>query len=183
MHFPRSFLHLAAVIAVSAGALLVNAPANAGGWHGGGWGWGGPRVALSFGWPLYYPYYAPRYYAPAYYPPYAYAPPRYPNYPPSGPYPSYGGYPPSGPYPSYGNNPPSGPYPSYGNGPPQNGYSAPGGYPPPPPQDMAQSAAPAQQTWYYCDNPQGYYPDVETCSSQWRPVPASPAGPPTPPPQ
>ena len=171
MGSPRRFLHLAAVIAVGVGALLLNSPANAGwhgGWHG-GWGWGGPRVALSFGWPLYYPYYAPRYYyPPAYYPPYAYGPPSYPSYgPPS--------------YPSY---PPAGPYPSYGNYPQQNGYSNPGNYPPPPPsQDMAQSGGPGQQTWYYCDNPQGYYPDVETCNSQWRPVPASPAGPLGPPPQ
>jgi hypothetical protein len=30
----------------------------------------------------------------------------------------------------------------------------------------------ASNTWYYCDNPQGYYPTVQTCSSGWRPVAA-----------
>jgi hypothetical protein len=39
----------------------------------------------------------------------------------------------------------------------------------PPPQE----GAPPAQSWYYCDNPQGYYPYVQACASGWRPVPVS----------
>jgi hypothetical protein len=46
------------------------------------------------------------------------------------------------------------------------GYYAP---PAPPPQGLAPP-----QYWYYCDNPAGYYPYVQTCPSQFRPVPATP---------
>jgi hypothetical protein len=28
----------------------------------------------------------------------------------------------------------------------------------------------AQTTWYWCDYPQGYYPNVQSCSTQWRTV-------------
>ena len=28
--------------------------------------------------------------------------------------------------------------------------------------------------WYYCNNPEGYYPDVQQCPGGWRTVPASP---------
>jgi hypothetical protein len=28
--------------------------------------------------------------------------------------------------------------------------------------------------WYYCRNPRGYYPYVQTCRGQWEPVPAQP---------
>ncbi|MGH6976423.1 MAG: hypothetical protein ACREED_05285 [Stellaceae bacterium] len=42
--------------------------------------------------------------------------------------------------------------------------------PPPPPTPLAPQA----QTWYYCDNPQGYYPYVSNCTSGWRQVPARP---------
>jgi len=44
----------------------------------------------------------------------------------------------------------------------------------------APSIAPKQhlpsgtQSWYYCDNPKGYYPYVSSCSSGWRQVPARP---------
>jgi len=31
------------------------------------------------------------------------------------------------------------------------------------------------QDWYYCDNPQGYYPFVAVCTSGWHAVPATPA--------
>jgi hypothetical protein len=34
--------------------------------------------------------------------------------------------------------------------------------------------APASATYYYCDNPPGYYPTVQTCASQFRQVPAPP---------
>ena len=39
----------------------------------------------------------------------------------------------------------------------------------------APAAAP--QYWYYCQNPQGYYPYVSQCASPWQKVPAgAPAG-------
>jgi hypothetical protein len=51
--------------------------------------------------------------------------------------------------------------------------------PPPTPQGL-----PPAQNWYYCDNPQGYYPYVASCNGPWRPVPTSPppGGPPGAPP-
>ena len=63
------------------------------------------------------------------------------------------------------------PYPSYDPYyyPPYPAYYA----PPPGPQPQAPvqaTGAPPPQYWYYCDNPQGYYPHVQTCSSAWRPV-------------
>ena len=30
--------------------------------------------------------------------------------------------------------------------------------------------------WYYCNSPQGYYPYVRMCNSQWQTVPANPDG-------
>ena len=51
---------------------------------------------------------------------------------------------------------------------------------PPPPQPQA-----LPPTWYYCDNPAGYYPYVPECPSGWKTVPATPAPStpaPTPPP-
>ena len=42
--------------------------------------------------------------------------------------------------------------------------------PPPQPAYVSQPA----QTWYYCDNPKGYYPYVASCSGAWRQVPAQP---------
>jgi hypothetical protein len=29
-------------------------------------------------------------------------------------------------------------------------------------------------TWYYCENPQGYYPYVKACAGSWKQVPAEP---------
>lgn len=60
----------------------------------------------------------------------------------------------------------------------------------PPATVAAPPAAPAPQMWYYCDNPAGYYPYVQTCSQPFRPVvptqqqaaPAAPAAPVAPPP-
>jgi hypothetical protein len=51
--------------------------------------------------------------------------------------------------------------------------------PPPVPTGLP----PAQQ-WYYCDNPQGYYPYVASCNGAWREVPTTPppGQPPAPPP-
>jgi hypothetical protein len=73
-----------------------------------------------------------------------------------GPY--YGGYP-------YGYYPPPVVY-----APPPVVYQPPVYAPPPPQQPVAQQA----QTWYYCDNPKGYYPYVQQCSSGWRQTPAAP---------
>jgi hypothetical protein len=76
-------------------------------------------------------------------------------------------------------------YPDYGPYPYPDAYSAPypdaypDAYPPTaypnesPPDRGASSAAPAA-TWYYCDNPQGYYPYVRSCNQPWQSVPASP---------
>ena len=47
--------------------------------------------------------------------------------------------------------------------------------PPPTPAGM-----PPAQSWYYCDNPQGYYPYVASCNGPWRPVAATPSPPPPP---
>lgn len=48
----------------------------------------------------------------------------------------------------------------------------PGAYPTPP----AYGVPAPPPAWYYCDNPQGYYPYVQACSSGWRQVPAAPPG-------
>ncbi len=66
-------------------------------------------------------------------------------------------------------------YPGYYPGP--YAYGPPVVYAPPPviyQQPQISYAAPPQQSWYYCDNPQGYYPNVSACASGWRAVPASP---------
>jgi len=49
----------------------------------------------------------------------------------------------------------------------------------PPAYYVPAPAAPAPvaeqpQSWYYCDNPKGYYPYVATCAAGWRQVPAQP---------
>lgn len=33
-------------------------------------------------------------------------------------------------------------------------------------------APPPAQSWYYCNNPPGYYPYVPQCSVPWQPMPA-----------
>jgi hypothetical protein len=49
-----------------------------------------------------------------------------------------------------------------------------------PPAIIVQQAPPVPtglppaQSWYYCDNPQGYYPYVAACDGPWRQVPATP---------
>ena len=40
--------------------------------------------------------------------------------------------------------------------------------PPPVPTGL-----PPAQSWYYCDNPRGYYPYVAACNGPWREVPAT----------
>jgi hypothetical protein len=37
--------------------------------------------------------------------------------------------------------------------------------------------APPAAVWYYCDNPQGYYPNVPVCQTPWHAVQATPPGP------
>lgn len=42
---------------------------------------------------------------------------------------------------------------------------------------VAEPAPPASASWYYCANPQGYYPYVENCPGGWQAVaPRPPAG-------
>jgi hypothetical protein len=36
------------------------------------------------------------------------------------------------------------------------------------------TSVPPQHYWYYCDNPQGYYPYVQQCPGGWRPVTPTP---------
>jgi hypothetical protein len=77
------------------------------------------------------------------------------------------------PYGPYGPYAPYAPYPYY-NGPPPPAY-----YPQPTPPPQAQAApqasgAPPPQYWYYCDNPKGYYPQVQNCPTAWRQVAAPP---------
>ena len=57
------------------------------------------------------------------------------------------------------------PYPAYG-----------------PPVVQTAPASPPAAVWYYCDNPQGYYPNVAVCSGPWRTVQAAPAPAPSQPP-
>ena len=40
-----------------------------------------------------------------------------------------------------------------------------------PPAPAPSYIAPPPQFSYYCDNPQGYYPNVPSCSTPWREVP------------
>jgi hypothetical protein len=46
-------------------------------------------------------------------------------------------------------------------------------YVPPQPRSYVSNG---NQSWYYCDDPRGYYPNVQTCNQGWREVPARPAG-------
>jgi hypothetical protein len=63
-----------------------------------------------------------------------------------------------------------------------------GGYPPTvvtvpvtPPVYIQQTPPTTQQYpsgyWYYCNNPQGYYPYIKQCSSAWQPVNPTPPAP------
>ena len=46
----------------------------------------------------------------------------------------------------------------------------------PAPGYLPASAAPQQQFWYRCGNPEGYYPYVRNCMTGWEQVPVAPAG-------
>jgi hypothetical protein len=73
---------------------------------------------------------------------------------------------------------PFGPYwgPYWGSYPYAYPYRYPYAYPPvvvqPSPQVSVQPSPP--HYWYYCDNPQGYYPYVGRCPGGWRPVSPTP---------
>jgi hypothetical protein len=73
---------------------------------------------------------------------------------------------------------PFGPFwrPYWGSYPYAYSYAYPYAYPPvvvqPSPQVSVQPPPP--QYWYYCDNPQGYYPYVQQCAGGWRPVSPTP---------
>ena len=43
------------------------------------------------------------------------------------------------------------------------------------PPVVAAPAQPPAAVWYYCGNPGGYYPYVQTCQVPWQTVPAMPA--------
>lgn len=45
-------------------------------------------------------------------------------------------------------------------------------YPDPYPPATILEAPPAQQVWYYCPSPAGYYPYVPRCAYPWQTVPA-----------
>lgn len=51
---------------------------------------------------------------------------------------------------------------------------APSYVPPGPAYGPGPAPAAAPATWYYCDAPAGYYPYVQHCRTEWRPVPATP---------
>ena len=40
--------------------------------------------------------------------------------------------------------------------------------------ETAEPAPPASASWYYCADPQGYYPYVERCPGGWQAVPPRP---------
>lgn len=47
----------------------------------------------------------------------------------------------------------------------------------PPPDAGPGPAVPQQQSWYYCDAPQGYYPYVRSCTHPWQAVAPTPPPP------
>ncbi len=68
-------------------------------------------------------------------------------------------------------------YPPYYYAPPPVVYTPPPVYyvnpPAPAPSGPASTSS---QYWYYCDDPQGYYPYVAQCNAAWRQVAPQPAG-------
>jgi hypothetical protein len=110
-----------------------------GGWHGGGHGFhGGPRFSVGFGFPGFYGFG---------YPYYGYG--GYPYY--SAPY--YAAYP-------YYDAAPYSYYPSDSGYPDQGNYSQRG--------DMSSGAPPSEpQYQYYCPEPAGYYPQLQSCPKGW----------------
>jgi hypothetical protein len=45
-----------------------------------------------------------------------------------------------------------------------------------PPVYIEQGQSSPQQYWYFCSEPQGYYPYVKQCASGWQQVAPQPAG-------
>lgn len=45
-----------------------------------------------------------------------------------------------------------------------------------PPVYIEQDPLPVQQYWYFCGNPQGYYPYVKQCPAGWQQVMPQPPG-------
>ena len=56
-------------------------------------------------------------------------------------------------------------------------YAAPPVVIPQEPQTYVQPEQPKENYWYYCQNPQGYYPYVKTCPGGWMKVVPQPAPP------
>jgi hypothetical protein len=57
---------------------------------------------------------------------------------------------------------------------PAYAYSAPIIVNQPPTVYIERDPQPASGYWYYCRNPQGYYPQVPSCPTPWQQVPANP---------
>jgi hypothetical protein len=55
----------------------------------------------------------------------------------------------------------------------QQGYAAPPAYAAPAYGPPPAAAAPNPGYWYYCNDPQGYYPYIRECGGQWQTVPAN----------
>jgi hypothetical protein len=55
-------------------------------------------------------------------------------------------------------------------------YGEPYAYPPVviAPSTQVSVQPPPQASWYYCDNPRGYYPYVQQCPGGWKPVAPTP---------
>lgn len=55
-------------------------------------------------------------------------------------------------------------------------YGYPYAYPPVvvAPSTQVSFQPPPQASWYYCDNPRGYYPYVQQCPGGWKPVAPTP---------
>jgi hypothetical protein len=136
---------LAIVAAASIATMFGLRPAEAHDhWHHGGYGYGGPRVSLSFdvwrGGYWHRGWYGPRY--------------------------GWWWVVPSAGY--YYYNAPIYPYPDYYR--PSTAiieHDSDAMYAPP-------QGVPQQQYWYYCRDPDGYYPYVAECRGEWRQVPVTP---------
>lgn len=61
-------------------------------------------------------------------------------------------------------------YPSYYPQPYYYPYPSVIAVPSSPPVYIEQEPLSPQQYWYFCNNPQGYYPYVKQCPSGWQPV-------------
>ena len=136
---------VASALLVSLGTLSGSALAYHGGYYGGHHG--GARVGVYLGVPVVgfgYPYYGY---------PYGYG--RY------GGYDSYGGY---GGYRGYGYFGPSTTVVTVQASPPVYVEQATAGV----------SGPASDGNWYYCNNPDGYYPYVKQCTAGWQRVPAQP---------